>query len=172
MKKNLKLSVKYIKLIFQASIVLLCMGTIVYFMPRNNVFNYNYSEAAPWNYGQIIAPFNFPIYKSEQQIAHEKDSITNHFVMYFSKDSTAALKALRQLKSRFYSNASEEIPQESYIKYYNTLIKLYNNGIVSEKDKERISTNKAQNVNIINNHISTSCSKNKFNELQENYSYA
>ena len=168
MKKNMKLSVKYIKLIFQASIVLLCMGTVVYFMPRNNVFTYNYSEAAPWNYGQIIAPFNFPIYKSEQQIAHEKDSITTHFAMYFSKDSTIALKALRQLKNRFYNNASEEIPQEAYIKYYNTLIKLYNSGIVSVEDKERIDANKAKSVNIISNHIATS-SKKKFISTTEAY---
>ena len=169
MKKKINLSVKHIKLIFQATIVLLCMGLVINFMPRNNVFNYNYSEAAPWNYGQIIAPFSFPIYKSAQQLEHEKDSITNHFEQYFSKDTTVAVKALRQLKSRFYSNASEEIPQSAYTKYYNTLLKLYNNGIVSDKDKERISQNKAQNINIISNHISTNSNKKALVSTSEAY---
>ena len=68
----MKIPSKHFKLIFQASMALLCIGLVIYFMPRNNVFNYNYSEAAPWNYGQIIAPFNFPIYKSDAQLKKER----------------------------------------------------------------------------------------------------
>ena len=147
----------------------LCMGLVIYFMPRNNVFNYNYSEAAPWNYGQIIAPFNFPIYKSEAQLKKEKDSIADNFEMYFSKDTTIALNSLRQLKARFYSNASEEVPQEAYIKYYNSLIKLYNSGIVSIKDKERINSSKAENINVISNHFATNSNKRELYSVAEAY---
>lgn len=165
----MKMPSKHFKLIFQATTALLCIGLVIYFMPRNNVFNYNYSEAAPWNYGQIIAPFNFPIYKSDAQLKKEKDSIAHNFELYFSKDTTIAVKSLRKLKARFYSNASEEIPQEAYIKYYNNLIKLYNNGIVSIKDKERIDNSSAQNINIINNHIATNSNKAKVLSVTEAY---
>lgn len=165
----MKIPSKHFKLIFQAGMAVLCMGLVIYFMPRNNVFNYNYSEAAPWNYGQIIAPFNFPIYKSEAQLKKEKDSIADNFEMYFSKDTTIALNSLRQLKARFYSNASEEVPQEAYIKYYNSLIKLYNSGIVSIKDKERINSSKAENINVISNHFATNCNKRELYSVAEAY---
>ncbi|MBO5262868.1 MAG: HDIG domain-containing protein [Bacteroidaceae bacterium] len=165
----MKIPSKHFKLIFQAGMAVLCMGLVIYFMPRNNVFNYNYSEAAPWNYGQIIAPFNFPIYKSEAQLKKEKDSIADNFEMYFSKDTTIALNSLRQLKARFYSNASEEVPQEAYIKYYNSLIKLYNSGIVSIKDKERINSSKAENINVISNHFATNSNKRELYSVAEAY---
>ena len=165
----MKIPSKHFKIIFQAGMAVLCMGLVIYFMPRNNVFNYNYSEAAPWNYGQIIAPFNFPIYKSEAQLKKEKDSIADNFEMYFSKDTTIALNSLRQLKARFYSNASEEVPQEAYIKYYNSLIKLYNSGIVSIKDKERINSSKAENINVISNHFATNSNKRELYSVAEAY---
>ena len=138
------------------------MGLIIYFMPRNNVFNYNYSEAAPWNYGQIIAPFDFPVYKSEAQLKKEKDSICEHFKLYFTKDSTIAVQSLRQLRNRFYRNASEEIPREAYINYYNALIGLYNKGIISQNDKEIMASNRAENINLVTDHISHTIDKEQF----------
>ncbi len=164
-----KISGKHLKLGFQAIMAALCIALVIYFMPRNNVFNYTYSESAPWNYGQIIAPFNFPIYKSNEQIEHEKDSIAHNFELYFSLDSTVAIKSLRQLKARFYSNASEEVPAASYIKYYNTLVQLYLNGIVSPQDKERIESNKASNINIISNNIATNRNKKTLLSTTEAY---
>lgn len=153
---------KRMRILFQVATSLLCMGLVIYFMPRNNVFNYNYSESAPWNYSQIIAPFDFPIYKSETQLTHERDSITEHFEPYLTKDSAVAVKSLRQLKNRFYSNASEEVPREAYIKYYNTLIGLYNQGIISHSDKNILDNSKADKANIINEHIATTADKEKF----------
>lgn len=163
MKKSLKEMIgKRMRILFQATISLLCMGLIIYFMPRNNVFNYNYSESAPWNYSQIIAPFDFPVYKSEERLKKEKDSIIAHFEPYFVKDSTIATKSLRQLKNRFYSNASEEVPREAYIKYYNTLIGLYNQGIVSQADKEILEESKADKANVISENLATTVGKERF----------
>lgn len=163
MKESLKKILnKRMRLLFQATTTLLCMGLIIYFMPRNNVFNYNYSEAAPWNYGQIIAPFDFPVYKSEAQLKKEKDSICEHFKLYFTKDSTIAVQSLRQLRNRFYRNASEEIPREAYINYYNALIGLYNKGIISQNDKEIMASNRAENINLVTDHISHTIDKEQF----------
>lgn len=163
MKESLKeMLSKRMRTIFQVVTSLLCMGLVIYFMPRNNVFNHNYSEAAPWNYGQIIAPFDFPIYKSEARLERERDSIDTHFELYFVKDTTIAVQSLRQLRNRFYRNASEEIPREAYINYYNALIGLYNRGIISQNDKEILANNKAETVNIIADNISTAANKEQF----------
>ncbi len=164
-----KIPGKYLKFVFQAMMAITCITLVIYFMPRNNVFNYTYSESAPWNYGQIIAPFNFPIYKSNEQLQREKDSIADNFELFFTKDSAVVVKPLRQLKARFYSNASDEVPADAYIRYYNTLIKLYNNGIVSPADKERIEKSKASTINIISSNIATNCNKNTLLSTTEAY---
>ena len=170
MKENLKKILgKRIKIVSQLTLALLCAVAIIYFMPRNNVFNYNYSESAPWNYGQIIATFDFPIYKSEKRITEEKDSITKNFELYFSKDSTIAVNSLRNLKNRFYSVSNESALRGAYIKYYNVLIKLYQDGIVSSNDKEILNNNLASSINIINGNIVSSTEKSNLRTTAEAY---
>ena len=47
---------------------LLFVGTvalIVYFLPRDGKFNYQFDINKPWKYGQLIATFDFPIYKED-----------------------------------------------------------------------------------------------------------
>ena len=158
-----------IRLVTQAIIAAVCIGTVVYFMPRNNVFNYNYSESAPWNYGQIIATFNFPIYKSEARLAYEKDSITAHFEPYFKRDSAVVVKSLRRMNNRLYGNVSDGIPRETFTKYYNTLIKLYNGGIISADDEKMLTESKAESVNIITDNIASSAGKEQFTTPEKAY---
>ena len=163
MKRSIKkLLGSHIKLVTQAIIAAVCIGTIIYFMPRNNVFNYNYSESAPWNYGQIIATFNFPIYKSDARLSMERDSIAAHFEPYFKRDSAVVVKSLRRMNNRMHGNTADGISSESFTKYYNALIKLYNNGIISAEDEKKLAASKAEKVNIITDNIASSASKEKF----------
>ena len=163
MKENLKkLLGKRIRLVTQITIAICCIGAVAFFMPRNNVFTYTYSEEAPWNYGQIIAPFNFPIYKSNAQLAEERDSIAAHFEPYFTKDTAVVVKSLRRMKNRFYNTPVEGVPYESFIKYYNSLIRLYNQGIISGNDETRLSESKAEKVNIVSDNVSSAVPKKNF----------
>ena len=160
MKENFKRALsKHFRILLHTLIAIASIGLIIYFMPRNKVFNYNYSESSPWNYGDIIATFDFPVYKSEEQLNKEKDSIKEHFVHYFTKDSTVATNSLRKLKNRFFINESEEVPKEAYIRYYNTLISLYNKGIVSGENKEELGENKAATIHVISSNISATVDK-------------
>ena len=53
---------------------LLFVGTvalIVYFLPRDGKFNYQFDINKPWKYGQLIATFDFPIYKEDAVVKRE-----------------------------------------------------------------------------------------------------
>ena len=62
-------------LVMHAGLVAICIGVIVYFMPREKLASYSYSHNAPWNHEQIIADFDFIVKKSDKQIVAERDSI-------------------------------------------------------------------------------------------------
>ena len=54
---------------------LLFVGTvtlIVYFLPRDGKFNYQFDINKPWKYGQLIATFDFPIYKEDAVVKGNK----------------------------------------------------------------------------------------------------
>ena len=62
-------------LIYKALIFIGTVGVIVYFLPRDGKFNYQFDIDKPWKYGQLMATFDFPIYKDDQVVKKEQDSI-------------------------------------------------------------------------------------------------
>jgi putative nucleotidyltransferase with HDIG domain len=78
-------------LIFLAAIAL-----IVYILPREGKFPYEYSKGKPWKHEMLIAPFDFPVYKSQQELQADRDSILQNFRPYFSFDTTIKVEQNRR----------------------------------------------------------------------------
>jgi putative nucleotidyltransferase with HDIG domain len=75
---------------------------LVYFMfPREGKFRYEYTRNTPWKHENLVAPFDFPIYKPEQQVQRERDSILNHSPLYFDYDSTISNNILNSFKEDY-----------------------------------------------------------------------
>jgi len=83
-------------LLFLVSIVL------VYFMfPREGKFRYEYSKNKPWMHEDLIAPFDIPIYKPEQQLQSERDSLLSNARLYFFYDSLIARNMVSTFRSEY-----------------------------------------------------------------------
>ena len=52
---------------------------IAYFFPREGKFRYQFYEGKPWRYGLLTAPSDFPIYKTDDEVKAEKDSVLRKF---------------------------------------------------------------------------------------------
>ena len=62
--------VKNIEVIFRLGIFALLAAVIVLMFPRyNNAFRYHFEINKPWGYNNITADFDFPIYKTDEQMA-------------------------------------------------------------------------------------------------------
>ena len=76
---------------------LLFVGTvtlIVYFLPRDGKFNYQFDINKPWKYGQLIATFDFPIYKEDAVVKREQDSLMAFFQPYYQLDKNIEKDAI------------------------------------------------------------------------------
>ncbi len=57
---------------------------IVYLFPRyDNTFPYHVEVGKPWGYERLTAEFDFPIYKTEQQIDQERQDLLADFSPYY-----------------------------------------------------------------------------------------
>ena len=52
-------------------------------------------------YGQLIAKFDFPIFKTDAALKIEKDSITKHFQPYYNINQTVEQKKIEQFKQAY-----------------------------------------------------------------------
>lgn len=66
------------------ALVLISVVIIVLFIPRNSGPQFRYDVGKPWMYGSLIAKFDFPIYKTDEAIKQERDSLLRNFEPYFN----------------------------------------------------------------------------------------
>lgn len=76
------------KNIFNIGLFFLTILIVVYLLPREGKFKYEFQKGKPWMHETLIAPFDFPVYKTQKQISAEKDSILKNLKPYFKHDST------------------------------------------------------------------------------------
>jgi hypothetical protein len=74
---------KYGKEISRITLAALCIGLIIYFMPKEKSVYYGFKPNSPWIHEQLRAEFDFDVPKSNAEIEAEKDSIKRHFIPVF-----------------------------------------------------------------------------------------
>lgn len=67
-------------------------------MPRTGKFNYDYRKGAPWSYETLVAEFDFPILKTEEQLRSEMEAAGSTVVPYYrcSEEAAAQVRAFAE----------------------------------------------------------------------------
>ncbi len=76
----------------------LAMVLIVIIFPKEGKFRYEYNRGKPWMHNDLIAPFDFPIYKSDAEINQEKETALQSLRLVFIFND----KLLNQNRIRMY----------------------------------------------------------------------
>lgn len=74
-------------LAIRSGLVFFTSFIIIWFLPRNEAKQYAYEIGEPWHYGTLIAKFDFPIYKTDETLQRERDSLLNSFQPYYNYDN-------------------------------------------------------------------------------------
>lgn len=90
---------------------LLTAAIIIYFLPKQGKFRFEYQKGTPWQHEDLIAPFDFAIYKTDSEIKTERDSVLKKFRPYFTVDLLIAEKQISQFNSTFDSEYEEALRQ-------------------------------------------------------------
>lgn len=126
---------------------ILTILVVMYFLPREGKYKYNYSVNKPWQYGLLTAPFNFHIHKAEDQIKQERESIMESYQPYYLVDLSVSKKAVTQ----FEQDAKAKSLPSSYINYVSRkLAEVYKAGIISAEDYEKVQTLGKRQLRLIN----------------------
>src|SRR4030066_823965 len=113
MKRILKFITENAQKIRNISLFILTAVILIFLFPREGRFRYEFQKGKPWMHEGYIAPFNFPIYKSEESLAYERDSILRDFKPYFRKEISIGEEMMKKL-SRSFNKRWEEMIQQAY----------------------------------------------------------
>lgn len=126
---------------------------IAYFFPREGKFRYQFYEGKPWRYGLLTATNDLPIYKTENLVEEERDSIVRTLQPYFRVDQQIEKVEIDKLRKDFTTSLHKKI-SVNYLRYIeNSLADLYKKGIVSPEGMEVIDKDKPEKINLLINNI-------------------
>jgi len=82
-------------------LILVTVAVIVWFLPREETQQFRYDIGKPWMYGSFIAKFDFPIYKTDEAVKKEQDSLMQTFQPYYNLDTEVEKKNVDKFKEDF-----------------------------------------------------------------------
>ena len=109
---------KYSKVGYRVILFLLAAGTVLYVLPRQGKFRYEYSQGKLWRHETLMAPFDFPVYKSQSELKIEKDLILQNLKPYFIDDETIGQKAVENFITDFNLNIDKMSEQFPFIENF------------------------------------------------------
>jgi putative nucleotidyltransferase with HDIG domain len=74
---------------------------VIYMLPREGKFMYEYQKGGFWKHEDLLAPFNFPVYKSKAQIEQERDSVLRNFRPIFNFNTDIAVQRILEFENNF-----------------------------------------------------------------------
>ncbi len=111
---------------------------VVALFPGERKFRYEFQKGQPWLHEDLIAPFDFAIFKMDKEIADEKEEVLESFTPYFTKSDDIKNKEINNFKKDFDIKWGEWKVQYDSLKKF----KLIKNNIIYQPDSVKFHFNK------------------------------
>lgn len=139
-------------------LVLITVLLIVWALPRNESKQFRYDIGKPWMYGSFIAKFDFPIYKTDETIKEQEDSLLETYQPYYNYDPAVEKKQVSKFLAD-YQNGIPGLPHNYVRLIADRLHRLYQAGIMdtpeyneayrdSTSQMRLVSGNNAQSISL------------------------
>ncbi|NJB83433.1 HD family phosphohydrolase [Wenyingzhuangia aestuarii] len=135
-------------IIYKIFLFVIVVFSIVYFFPKGGKFKYEFQKGKPWQYENLLAPFDFAIQKTDEEISAEKKELTQESNVYYEYKAEVELD-VKQKFTKFYDEAvlekglANDFNTQVYKATATDLISfIYNKGFVDTSVKDGFSADK------------------------------
>jgi putative nucleotidyltransferase with HDIG domain len=147
-------------------------------MPNERKFALDYIKNKPWQHENLFAPFDFAIYKNNEEIEREKKEIEKKAAFYFQKDNTILESKLKDFSASFiilwneYNSEKNTLEKAQLLKIGNQLLsEIYEHGIISAPNEVIEELNKGKAIYVLSNGIAESVPFNTLFSVTTAYNF-
>jgi len=160
-------------------LVLISIFLLVQLFPRQAGFDYEYQQARPWLYDDLIAPFSFAILKSNDQLQDERKAIEESFAPFFSLSPSVGNIIMDDFESSFEEAWEEKhgesnnlaLKQQSKDVGLRILSDLYNTGIIFLEEELRKESSDFR-IMLLEDNVARSKTLDHFFTIQDAFIFA
>ena len=162
----------YKDLLYKSLIFIATVSVIVYFLPNEGKFNYQFDINKPWKYGLLQASFDFHIYKNDMQVQKEQDSILATYQPYFHIEKNVEKNMIEKLREDYNKTLRHSLPSTDYVRYIERMLKeLYRNGIIAGNDLTRMEEDSITAIRTVEQNTATSRLVEQLYTVKDAYEY-
>ena len=159
-------------MLYKCLIFIVTVSVITYFMPKEGKFNYEFDINTPWKYGLLQASFDFPIYKSEEQVQKEQDSLLVYYQPYFMMDKNVEKSMQTKLRDDYNQTLKYLLPSIDYYRHISkTLKRIYDRGLLSTGDAQLLADDSISHVQIVDKNMATNQAADQLFTVKGAYEY-
>ena len=138
-------------------LVLITVLLIVWALPRNESKQFRYDIGKPWMYGSFIAKFDFPIYKTDETIKEQEDSLLETYQPYYNYDPAVEKKQVSKFLAD-YQNGIPGLPHNYVRLIADRLHRLYQAGIMDTPEYNEAYRDSTSQVRLVRGNSAQSIS--------------
>ncbi|WP_298419664.1 HDIG domain-containing metalloprotein [uncultured Kordia sp.] len=159
--------------VYKIFLYVLTTFLVVYLFPKGGKFQYEFQKGKPWQYETLIAPFDFPIMKSPEDIEADRADIIANAKTYYYYDTNVVERVKKDFNEEFnelFTNDSIVESQAFSIlktKANRLLSNFYRNGVIETADDSKID----KLVVLTQDNVERNVSYNRFIKLNNLQNY-
>ena len=134
-------------LAIRAGLVFLTSFIIIWFLPRNEAKQYAYEIGEPRHYGTLIAKFDFPVYKTDETVQRERDSLLHSFQPYYNYDNS--VESVQTAKLRVELAKAGTLPPGFAQALIEKLHQLYQTGIMGTPQYNSFNNDTTSQIRVV-----------------------
>lgn len=129
--------------------VIVVVLLLVYFLPRETKFGYEYEQGRPWRYNSLIATFDFPVYKTPDEVQAERDSALSQFQPFYTEDVQIAQRQIAAFETAWRAGRFGDVPAHCLNHVDKMLRGVYEAGIVPSADLSQMAKERTPGVRVV-----------------------
>lgn len=129
--------------------VIVVVLLLVYFLPRETKFGYGYEQGRPWRYNSLIATFDFPVYKTPDEVKAERDSALSQFQPFYTEDVQIAQRQIAAFETAWRAGRFGDVPAHCLNHVDKMLRGVYEAGMVPSADLSQMAKERTPGVRVV-----------------------
>lgn len=129
--------------------VIVVVLLLVYFLPRETKFGYEYEQGRPWRYNSLIATFDFPVYKTPDEVKAERDSALSQFQPFYTEDVQIAQRQITAFETAWRAGRFGDVSARCLNHVDKMLRGVYDAGIVPSADLSQMAKERTPGVRVV-----------------------
>jgi putative nucleotidyltransferase with HDIG domain len=118
-------------ILYKILLFLFVVGVVVYLLPRAGSFQYEIQAGKPWQYETLLAPYDFPIQKTADELEEERTRLKANIPRYFSVDQEVLPAVFDAFDQYVAALPANEASNALFVNWRTTIEAMYAIGVVS-----------------------------------------